>query len=159
MCAHIFRGKQCKLPRISLFAICTALNSGGVFSKSHLTLLLNSTETDCSKLRVSISKLKQLQHLQQCSICNKANETETAKPSALITGRFKQHFHSHWDSPGIKSKETSRLRDALDTLAPQLWPRTRCWRVPGRSCPAWLPPGSRMSKGRRYLLFCTSVVV
>lgn len=66
MCAHIFRGKQCKLPRISLIAICTALNAGDVFRKSHLTLLLHScTETDCFKWRANISKLKQLQHLQQ----------------------------------------------------------------------------------------------
>lgn len=27
----------------------TALNAGDVFSKSHLTLLFHSTETDCSK--------------------------------------------------------------------------------------------------------------
>lgn len=136
MCAHIFRGKQCKSPRISLIALCTALNSGDVFSKLHLTLLLHSTETDCSKLSVSISKLKQLQCLQQCSTCSKVNEAEIAKPAALLIAMFMQHFFSRRDYPGIKSKETNRLMDALDILTPQLWPRTWCWCVPSRFCPA-----------------------
>lgn len=120
----------------------------------HLIFLLHSTETHFSKLRASISKLKQLQHLQQCRICNKVNQADVAKPSALLIARFKQHIHSLWDSPGIKSKETNRLRDAL---TPQLWPRTWCWHMPHRSYPACLPPGSRPNEGGGYLLFCTGL--
>lgn len=53
-------------------------------------------------MRVSISKLMQLQHLQWCSVCNKVNETAIDKPSAVLIARFRQHFHSHWDSPALK---------------------------------------------------------
>lgn len=105
-------------------------------------------------MRVSISKLKQLQHLQWCSVCNKVNEAAIAKPSALLIGRFKQHFHSHWDSPGIKSKEAKRLRDSLDTLTPHLWFRIQSWHMPGRPCPAWLLPSNRSSEGGGYPFFC-----
>lgn len=100
MCTHIFREKQCKLPRISLIAICTALSSGDVFSKSHVTLFLHSIETDCSKLRVSISKPKAAKRYS----IYKVNEPQIAKPSAPLIARIKQHFHNHQDSPGIKSQ-------------------------------------------------------
>lgn len=122
-------------------------------SKSHLTLLFYSTETDCPKTRVNISKLKQLQHLQWCSVCNKVNEAAIAKPSALLIVRFKQHFHRHWDSPGIKSKAAKRLRDALATLIPHLWARIQCWHMPGRPCPAWLLPSNRSREGGGYPFF------
>lgn len=146
MCAHIFRGKQCKLPRISLIAICTALNSGDIFSKPHLTPLLHSIGTDCSKLRASISKLKHLQHLHGCSICNKVNEVVIAKPSALLIAKFKQRFHSCWDSPGIKSKETRRLRGCSGYSRPPALAQDTVLVPPGGGTP---------SEGRGYLLLCT----
>lgn len=105
-------------------------------------------------MRVSISKLKQLQHLQWCSTCNKVNEATIDEPSAPLIARFKQHFHSHWYSSGIKSKEAKRLRGALDTLSPHLWARIQCWHMPGRPCPAWLLPSNRSSKGGGYPFFC-----
>lgn len=119
------------------------------FSKSHLSLLLYSTEMDCPKMRGSISKLKQLQHLQWCSICNNVNEAAIAKPSAPLIARFKQHFLSHGDSPGTKrSKEAEGCSGyshspslGQDTVLAHAWQTLPClasspqqikrgWRVP-----------------------------
>lgn len=144
MSAHIFREKAMQIVQDLIKCFLYFFKLWWCFTKSHLTLLLYSTEADCPTMRASISELKQLQHLQWCSSCNKVNEAAIAKPSALLIARFKQHFHSHWDSPGIKSKEAKRLRDALDTLTPRLWARIRYWHMPGRPCPAWLLPSNQV---------------
>lgn len=94
-----------QIPKISLITICTASNFGDAFSKSHLALHLHSTETDFSKLRAIISKVKQLSIHNGAALATKF-EAVIAKPSALLIARFKWHFHGCQNPPrGIKAKK------------------------------------------------------